>query len=190
MTWTEKEIQFLRNNHKTMKQKDMLEHLPGRGKSGLGSKMIKLGLKRREMWTSEQIKYLKEHYSNYSMDDIQAHLKMPINKIHQKASQLKITGDRWGINPYRGAKGRNWSTVIREVRTEKKRVINQYKTRVREPETLKCIKLNRRTWLYIDTKKTEIEENTIISYYQDVLTHKSNFIKGRAKNFITYKKAG
>ena len=71
--WTENEIQTLKDNYKRMTVAQMQELLPNRSISAVGSKLKKLGLKRKEYWTNEEDVLLSKLYGQTPINQVLEH---------------------------------------------------------------------------------------------------------------------
>lgn len=86
--------EFLINNYELYTVKQLSEML-GKTESSIVSKANKLGLKRVEKWTDEEIKILKDKYSNHSTTELMQFLpKRNRDTIIDKANSLGLRKDK------------------------------------------------------------------------------------------------
>lgn len=69
-TWTEKELNILKENYKYGNIDYLCQLLPNRGYKAITTKARRIGLKTRELWTTEEQDILKSNYHYMNIDDI------------------------------------------------------------------------------------------------------------------------
>lgn len=99
MKWSDKEIQFLKNNYHNLSAKECAEKLD-RSVSAIYYRVSSLGLQEdREFWTKEEEEYLKKHYKNTSNPELAEILdKASGEAVRVKANKMgldKVGGTFW-----------------------------------------------------------------------------------------------
>ena len=93
--WTEEEIEWLKENYKTVSWEDMLERLPYT-KSAISTKANRLlGLKKTDKeiqyhWTKEYNDFLKANYENGDMNEIMKKIPFPKQTIRCQANRFGL----------------------------------------------------------------------------------------------------
>lgn len=88
--WTEEEIQFLIDNHKSMTTEELANAL-GKTFNGIYSKSKRLRLDRMSNWTIEQDDYLLKNFGNRSIESIMEYLNKNKRQIKYRMEQLEGT---------------------------------------------------------------------------------------------------
>lgn len=91
--WTEEQLNFLKNNYKTMSFEELEKEL-GKSVSAIKQKAYDLQLTKK-FWSAEQIKFLKSNYEEMSIEELEVQLGKTANAIKLKASRLGI--HKYGI---------------------------------------------------------------------------------------------
>ena len=90
-TWTEKELNILKENYKYGNIDYLCQLLPNRGYKAITTKARRIGLKTRELWTTEEQEILKSNYHYMSIDDIMKLLpNRSRNSIISQAKSLNL----------------------------------------------------------------------------------------------------
>ena len=91
--WTQKEIEFLRENWLTLPGSEIADRL-GRSPLSVKCKALKLGLrKNRYVWTLENIELLKNLYPKTTSSELSGLFGCSIDSIYNKAHTLKLKKD-------------------------------------------------------------------------------------------------
>lgn len=101
--WKEKEVEILKNHFETERWDALIAMLPGRSARMIRERASRLGLKRAseafwrdDMWTEEQIEFLKVNYPKMPMEEILGYYKdKTYHSIQSKASALKIQREEY-----------------------------------------------------------------------------------------------
>ena len=90
--YTDKEIQFVRNNYKTMTMKQMAEILQI-NQCHIKNIMNELGLskQRHRKWTEVEIQYIKENYEKMTADEIGVKLNRSRVSVYGQIKRLNLT---------------------------------------------------------------------------------------------------
>lgn len=91
--WTEEEVQFIKDNIKTMSYEEMAEHL-GRTTGAVKNKADKSKIFKGRYWTQEEITFLEDHVGVKSFTFIAEKLGRTIHSVQNKASELGIGNPR------------------------------------------------------------------------------------------------
>lgn len=119
-------------------------------------------------WTEAHKNFLRKHYATMPMDDMVKHLGRTARAIHTKASTLRITGARWGVDHNRTG---------RPEKTAAKATGRKYGDKKPKPETKntkrytsipfttegkKRIQVDAKTSIYVAANATEKEIENIL----------------------------
>ena len=92
--WTEKEIDYLKNNYRELNIKDLMNNL-NRTENSIREKTRKLNLNKQSVWTEEKIEYLKNNYAKSDADLLKLNLSdHSWNAIQIEAFKFGLKGDR------------------------------------------------------------------------------------------------
>lgn len=95
--WTEKDIEFLRNNYDKMTIDGLCIALPNHPRSSIYSQAFKLGLKTKEriLWTDKEVEFLKNNYMKMSNEELASHLPgRTATAIQAKLGNLSLYRNR------------------------------------------------------------------------------------------------
>lgn len=87
--WTEEEIQFLKDNIKTMSYAEMAEHL-GRTVGSVKNKADKTKIFKGRFWTDEEVAFLEDNVGLKTFTFIAEKLGRTVPAVHNKACELGI----------------------------------------------------------------------------------------------------
>jgi transposase len=92
LLYSEKELQFLKDNYLTMKNKDMALSL-NRSLKSIERKLSKMGLHRQQwhLWTEPEIKFLKDNHDKMSRIELGEHLGRQGYNVGMKMTELGLT---------------------------------------------------------------------------------------------------
>lgn len=128
--WTDKEIEFLENNYNDFSNKELSKKMD-RSSSSIEKKLKRLGLKKSSRslsmkWSDEDIKFLKDNYSNMTNKELSEKLKRSPKTILNRASKMGLYKSKSHI-----------SKVSKERITNKseKSIQNNFKYNCKECET-------------------------------------------------------
>ena len=91
-SWTDRDIQYLKENYPAGDVRMIADHL-GRTVSAVKSKVKVLGLKKlrkRTEWTPEMLKTLKDKYPDVQTETIAKELELSLTAVYQKANSLGL----------------------------------------------------------------------------------------------------
>lgn len=86
--WTDEEIQYLKNNFKKMRAKDL--DLPGRSIIAIRDKAYQLNLTGYRTWSNQEIEYLMDSWGSVSMETIAKNVGKTKDAVQQKANDLEL----------------------------------------------------------------------------------------------------
>ncbi len=91
--WTKEELDFLKNNYKTMFYKDIGKKLNKRSIC-IKDKVSRMGLRKQLMWSKEDVEFLKNNYLTMSYKDISKKLNKKVVWINDKVSRSRALGNK------------------------------------------------------------------------------------------------
>ena len=105
-TWTESDLEYIRENYRDMTLMDMGIHIGVAG-STVRDKMLSMGLepnhyrKNRRVWTEEEISFLKENFPTMSAIDLADKFGVSSTSVSTKAKELGLRkSPEWSKNLY------------------------------------------------------------------------------------------
>jgi hypothetical protein len=92
--WTDKEVEFLKQNINKMSYTQLAKAL-GRSYASIRNKVSYLGLVKEvkfviDVWDDKKIEFLKKHYLSMSYDELSKHLGISKRSIAKKLTQLGL----------------------------------------------------------------------------------------------------
>ena len=85
--WTDGDIQFLRDNHQKITNKELGEHFSLTA-GGIGYHLGKLGLKRKR-WTEEMDAFLRNNYMKMNNQELANEFGKTVGAIEKRLSKLR-----------------------------------------------------------------------------------------------------
>lgn len=188
--WEPHEEKYLRLNYHTTLCRDIATHL-GRTEAAVKRKVDHMGLVRNPRWSEDHKAYVKAHYATMSMELMVQHLGRAAGSIHTMAQRLKCTGKRYGVN--NALAGRSYNSPGLTTRNHKKKADKphrkitsavrsngrkanpdkakrwdqkKFKIKDFDPSGKKLIRIDHKTCVYVPSKATDKEIETIVNRYK------------------------
>lgn len=123
---------------------------------------------RTNQWTEAHKEYLRKHYANTPMEDMISHLGRTARAIHTKASALRITGARWGVDHNKRPKEKKPLARGRKSKgpSQESRNTRRYKTIPFTTEGKRRVQIDAKTSVYVPANATAQEVETIVNRYR------------------------
>lgn len=122
------------------------------------------------VWTEGDKAFLRKNYASMPMDEMIKHLGRTARAIHTKASALRITGARWGVDHNRLGRPAKEATTVKTVGRNggtkqpkpETRNTRKYKTIPFTTEGKKRIQLDAKTSIYVSASATDKQVEDIL----------------------------
>lgn len=88
-TWTEKDVEFLRENYRILSIEEISLKL-NRTPHSIEVKASKIGIRKTKKWTQKDIKFLKENYNLMSNPELGSALEVSVGSIERKANEYGL----------------------------------------------------------------------------------------------------
>lgn len=124
------------------------------------------------VWTEGDKYFLRKHYATMPMEDMIKRLGRTARAIHTKASALRITGARWGVDHNRTGRPEKKTTIMatgrksgsKQAKPETRNTRN-YATIQFTTEGKRRIQVDAKTYIYVSASATQKEiENILLRY--------------------------